>query len=231
MKRSLLGVCGVLLAATIGARADVTSVNVVGFNKLTFERGKLYLVATAFEDINGAVLHANDVLGTQVPSGTTINYYDGIADPSPYTTSIRAAFGANNGWGTNLVFHGFMGFWLKIPTGTGQQSYDVVLKGQVPMDATSSNLVVSGLNMLGFPYTADVVFSNTALYATSLAGDKLTFWDTTITNYVTYQKAAFGTNPWGPGRSATLRQGVGFWYKRNSGTPILDTELRPYPTN
>jgi hypothetical protein len=228
MKRGLMGLFGCLLATSAMAQGPVYSVNTVGFNKITLERNKLYLIATAFEDINGNSLYANDVFGTQVPAGTAINFYDGVADPSPYTTVTRAAFGANNGWPTNLAFQGFMGFWIKIPAAAANPSYDVVLKGQVPMDNTTSNIVVSGLNMLGYPYTADVAFSNTALFASAQTGDQLNLWNPSTTNYTQFTKPGFGT--WVAG-AQILRQGQGFWFKRAAGTPVLDTEARPYPTN
>jgi len=37
-----------------------------------------------------------------------------------------------------------------------------------------------------------------------------------------FQEVAAGT---------ILNQGMGFWYKLSSGTPLLDVENRPYPTN
>jgi hypothetical protein len=223
-----MGLFGCLLASSVMAQGPVYSVNTVGFNKITLERGKLYMIATAFEDINGNPLYANDVFGTQVPAQTSINYYDGIADPSPYTTVTRAAVGANNGWAQTLAFHGFMGFWIKIPANATNPSYDVVLKGQVPMDNTTSNVIVNGLNMLGYPYTADRAFSNTTLFVTSGANDQIHFWNAGSTNYSSFTKPAVGT--WAAG-AQTLRQGQGFWYKRNAAAPLLVSETRPYPTN
>lgn len=238
MKRSVLAALGCLVATAAFAQGPVYSVNVVGFNKLQLERNKLYLISTAFEDINGNALKASDVFGAQVPSGTALNYY--VGGTPPYRTDARASFGANSGWGTNQVinFEGTMGFWLKMPpVGTGpntQLVYEVVLKGQAPMDGAISNVVVLGLNMIAYPFTADVHFTNTDLYATSKLGDTVNVWDAARTNYMpTYARTSFGPyRNWGNGiTNLWLRQGMGFWYRTTNALPRLVTEVRPYPKN
>ncbi len=235
MKRSVLAALGCLVATAAFAQGPVYSVNVVGFNKLQLEKNKLYLISTAFEDINGNALKASDVFGSQVPSGTAINYY--VGGVPPYRTDARASFGPNLGWGTNqtINFEGTMGFWLKMPNTGTQVVYDVVLKGQAPMDNTTSNVVVNGLNMLAYPYTADVHFTNTTLYATSLVGDTINVWNAARTNYVSpaYARTSFGPyRGWGAGvTNLWLRQGMGYWYRTTNALPRLITEVRPYPKN
>ncbi len=230
MKRSLMGLFGCLLATSALAQGPVYSVNIVGFNKHVLERGKLYMIATAFEDVgtDGVLaLRANDVFGNQLPNGTTVNYYhpSSTNDLTPYDQDAKNFAG----WSSNIVFQGFMGFWVKTPATPAGAPYELVMKGQVPMDGSSSNLVGGGLNMLGYPYTADVKFTNTGLFASSINGDQLFVWDGAITNY--NPPAGFSKNfaGWGPATNLTLRMGVPFWYKRNSGSPILETEVRPYP--
>ncbi len=217
MKRSVLGLMGCMVATMAFAQDPVYSVNVVGFNKHTFERGNLYLVATAFEDIDGKTLRAADVIGSQLPNATQVHFYDG----SPYISDSRGF----SGWSTNIAFRGFMGFWLKLPNTGTQQVFDVVFKGQVPMDAAVSNVVVSGLNMLGYPFTADVPFKDTALFAQSINGDQLHVFNPTTTNYTSYSR---GFSGWGAATNLVLKQGMGFWYRSNRGTPILASEPRPY---
>ena len=222
MKRSLLGICGSLVATVVLAQGPVTSVNVVGFNKHSLEKGKLYLIASAFEDIDGNRLTAANVIGTQLPNGSQVHFYDGV---TPYKTDTRNV----TGWSSNVTFRGFMGFWVKVANTGTQTVYDVVLNGQVPFANTSSNIVSSGLNMLGFPYTADVAFTNTALYAQSVNGDQLHVYNTAANNYTTYTRNVTG---WpAAARSLILTQGLGFWYKSSRGTPVLDVEARPYPAN
>jgi hypothetical protein len=212
---------GCLIAASVIAQ-DVTSVNVVGYNTMTFEKGKIYLVATAFEGIDIPDLHANDVVGTQLPIGSQMFFYkDSVTG---YQTDTRIV----SGWSTNIVFHGFMGFWVRVNPAAPLASYDVVFKGQAPMDGTTSNLVVNGLNMLGFPYTADVAFTNTQLYAQSFNGDLLYVFDGPTQNYLTYGPRTVGGWP-ANAKALTLKLGQGFWYKSNRVSPILDTESRPYP--
>lgn len=224
MKRSLLGICGSLVATVVLAQGPVTSVNVVGFNKHSLEKGKLYLIASAFEDIDGNRLSANEVIGKQLPNGSQVHFYDGV---TPYKTDTLGL----SGWGqTNITFRGFMGFWVKVAAPqTTQQVWDVVFNGQVPMANSASNVVVSGLNMLGFPYTADVDFTNTALYAQAFNGDQLHVYNTASNNYKTYTKTFSG---WpADAKALKLTQGLGFWYKSGRSTPVLDVEARPYPAN
>lgn len=223
MKRSVLGVLGCMIAAVAFAQDPVYSVNVVGFNKHQFEKGKLYLVATAFEDIDGKALKAADVIGSQLPVGTFVYNYDGV---TPYKTDQRTVAS----WQSNITFNGFMGFWIKLPASGTQLVYDVVLKGQVPMDQVSSNVVASGLNMFGFPYTADVRFRDTALYSNSVVGDALYVFNPATTNYTggSFSRTVAG---WGAGTNLVLRQGMGFWYKSNQGSPDVYSEPRPYLNN
>jgi len=222
MKRSVLAAVGCLVAAAAFAQGPVYSVNVVGFNKMQFEKGKLYLVSTAFESIDGNPLRAADVIGTQLPINTTLSYYQGGV--VPYLTDARTFAG----WSTNIVFDGWMGFWLRLPNSGTQLVYDVVFKGQAPMaeDGPISNVVVSGLNMIGYPYTADVRFRDTALYTNSAVNDTISVW--TGSNYTPYAKTFAG---WGNGTNLVLTQGMGFWYRRNPASPILVKEGRPYPKN
>ena len=225
MKRSLImaGCSGLLAFAVL---ADpVTSINRVGYNKMDMERGKIYLIASAFEDIDGGVLKATDVIGEQLPGGTKIYSYDG----TPYTIDQRSGLSGN--WTANIDFHGFMGFWVQVPNGPDPQSFSVVLKGQVPDASSISNLVVNGLNMLGYPYTADVAFSNTALYAASSGGDKLYVYNQATQAYLLppYQKSGL-SGSWGAAETLVLEQGQGFWYV-STGADIPVQEPRPYPVD
>lgn len=224
MKRSVLAALGCLVATAAFAQGPVYSVNVVGFNKMQFEKGKQYLVSTAFESIDGAPLRAGDVIGTQLPVNTTINYY--VGGVTPYKTDSR---GALTGWSTNITFNGKMGFFLKLPNTGTQIVYDVVFKGQAPMDSSISNVVAQGLNMLSYPFTADVRFRDTALYTNSAINDVMNIWQPQTTNYAPYSKGAL--TGWGSGTNVVFRQGMGFWYKRNPTGSILVKEGRPYPKN
>ena len=226
MKRSLiLAGCSSLLALAVFA--EVTSVNRVGYNKMTIEKGKLYLIATAFENIDGQPLTAQDVIGDQLPPASKCWFYDG----SPYKVDSRSGIGSQQ-WSSNIDFHGFMGFWVKVPASAAEASYELVLKGQVPDASSTSNMLWNGLNMLGFPYTADVAFTNTQLYAQSVPGDKMYVYDPSINNYLpAMSKSGIGSQQWSAAAKAlVLKEGMGFWYISNRGDDVLQ-ENRPYPTN
>jgi hypothetical protein len=194
----------------------------VGFQKIAMERGKLYLVNSAFEDIDGNPLDANDVIGNQLPNESKIFWFDASVPPSgQYKVDQINLFGT---WSSNITFRGDMGFFIQVSPGAGGP-YDVVVKGQVPEGDTTPTTVLAGLNQLGFPYTASVVFSNTALYATAPQGSKLHIWNVAGQTWdPPFQKNIF--NQWPPGDSFVIDMGTGYFLETASG--FVNTESRPY---
>lgn len=228
MKKSIMIVAVACLAAAgAWAQGVVTSVNIVGYQKYTFEIAKTYLVSTAFEDIDGKILYAKDVFGTQLPFGSRVHYLDTSVVPAaklvdPYNS---------RGWGSNIVFRGGMGFWVQMPptppvATPGKMLWDVVLMGQVPTDSTHTNAIVLGMNQMGYPYTADVKFGDTELFRGAGVGDKLYIYNPTISPpWTPYNRTSRG---WSAAASnLVLRQGMGFWYE-TVGTPRFVVEARPY---
>lgn len=224
MKRYFGAVCGMMLATMLVAEAQLKTINVVGFQKVTLERGKIYLLANAFEDVDGQGLTSADVFGSQVPNGTQVFAYDGV---TPYVIDTKTAAG----WSGSIAYQPSMGFWVKIPATAAQASYDVVLKGSAPMAPSTSTVLASGLNMLGYPYAANVPFSGTALYGQAGTGDRLVTFDAASQSYgqggSTRTVAGW---PAGAGNHV-LKMGDGFWFYNQNASPVVSTEVRPYPAN
>ena len=88
MKLRMLGLgLGVFAVAAV-AGAQIQTLNTVGFQKVTLERGKLYLVSNAFEDYDGNDLTSSDVFGSQLPNGSQVFHYDGVTPYQVDTTEV-----------------------------------------------------------------------------------------------------------------------------------------------
>lgn len=212
-----------LVAGVAVAANTATSVNIVGFNKITCPRGGYVLVSTAFESLEGSPLKSLDVFGTtQLPAGTVIYAWDQLLQPSPgYRLD---GYSTKSGWGTNITYKAGMGFWIFIPDTVAQPSYDVVLAGQVPMQSETSNTVYDGYAMLGYPYTSSMLWTNTDLAKKSPSGTVLYWWDNTITNYQLNGKSKGNwSNP-----DLVITPSMGFWLYNPTSVALTNVEVRPY---
>lgn len=221
MKKLGLVVAGSLLAGVLAHAADpVTSVNVVGFNKVACERGKYTLVCTAFKSLDGSVLKSENVFSNQLPEGSTVFAYDASASPPAYVADTLTFLG----WDANINYNGSMGLWIYVDPSAPNASYDVVFAGEVPMAATTTNEVYAGYNLMGYPYTADVSWTNTALAKKIEAiGEGTIFVYDPSTGYSGNSYTFLGWDD--PGM--ILKQGKGFWVYTPS-TQFTNVEVRPY---
>lgn len=213
-----------LSAAVAMAAGSATSVNIVGYQTLTCETGKWMLVSSAFQSIDGTPLKCANVFSNQLPKGTSVFVYNPVS--AGYDVDSKQGLGQGV-WGTNITFAGGMGFWIFTgsPVG-GPASYNVTMAGQVPLDLNATNSVYNGFNMLGFPYTASVTFTNTQLYKTSMKGDSLFLWNGN--GYDAYSKQGLGAGIWSPSPDGVVfTPQTGFFYKSVSNLH-LNVESRPY---
>lgn len=222
---------GVLTGAAI-AQDVVTSVNIVGYKKHTVEAGKLYMVSSQFQSIDGSAITPETAIGDQLPYGSQVFYWDHSAPTPVYQGSERVTNLFFNGWDGALTLDGTKGFWL-IPGGAPASTYDVAFLGEVPLRESFTNMVPkNALMMTSYPYTADVSFSNTALYANSVVGDQLYWWNPAIDNYVGYESVSnlFFEGWDNGGEEWLIPQGTGFWYIRaDVGDALLTiADTRPY---
>jgi len=209
-----------LVAGTVFAAATntATSVNIVGFNKVNCPTNKYVLVSCAFEAIDGHNLTAQDVFGDQLPLGSSVYAYNNQLNGYDIDNYGFA------GWGSTITFKGYMGFWIAVPeVEAGPASYDVSISGQVPMSSAISNTVYSGFTLLGFPYSASVLWTNTSLAVNAQLGDTVHVWDVGAQAYSSYN---LGFSGWGD-PNLVLNVGQGFWFETTSAT-FTNTQVRPY---
>ena len=220
MKKLGAFLVGLGLVAGVASAANVTSVNIVGYNKIDCPRGKFVLVTSAFKSINGLPLKSADVFGDQLPEGSTIFAYDASA-PVPAYVGDSLTF---MGWDANITYKGGMAFWIYVDPYAPSNSYSVALAGEVPMESVSSNVVYSGFNMVGYPFTASTLWTNTAFAKEIEAkGDGTIF---TYDSNAGYTGNSFTFMGW-DNPNLVIQPGMGFWLY-NTTVTYTNLELRPY---
>jgi len=218
-KLILVAIMTAFVASLAQAQTNqVLSRNAVGYVKLNAEKNKLLLGRTDFIPMNGSYV-ASNIFGTaQWPNGTVVYTYD------PSLPGYKIDNKGFAGWSTNIVFTRGKGFWFKVPATAPSNNYDIFLMGEVP-DATTApdttNTVANGIAQIGYPYPADVYWTNTTLAKGSPNGAIVYTWDGT--NYVLNNKSFAGwANP-----NLIITPGQGFWYKNNLATTNW-VEVKPY---
>jgi hypothetical protein len=180
--------------------------------KATCPRGGLVLVGWPM----AGEARTKDVLGGQgLPLGTSVSHWD--AGKSGYEADM---LGAEGEWGTNVVWKRGAGYWIAIPQGGAEASYEISLKGEAATDAEYSIGVGSGENQLGYPYAAEVLWKDTGLAGVALPGDTVRLWDAEAKEYITNVKGEDGA--WSDPQM-TLKVGEGFWF-RSSRLPFESVE-------
>jgi len=203
---------------------DVSSVNVVGYNKITLPSNTYVMVGVQFDSMtNGAVYSVGDILGTNgFATGTIAMGYDGsnyIAET--YNASTRKWYPSGK---TNYFVRGDA-MWVKTLTAT-----NFSLMGQVPTNSTFM-ILDKNYNMVTYPFPVDTTLTNdpaglTAISSNAITGD--TIMKYTGSNYQSWVYSA-GTKTWYPSGHSNpikLSPGEGFWFKAQKGTNL--TEKAPY---
>lgn len=222
----LVGISVIAASALAESPAPVTSKNIVGLNKITCPKGKYVLVSTAFKSMDGAALKSKDVFGAQLPMGTTIFVWDPSGNVYIKDSYIEDDEG-NPMWGENITYKGGMGFWIGVAN-AGAATNEIFLTGEVPMQQADTNSVYTGYNLLGYPFTAGVAWTNTALAKTARLGDTVFLWDLPSNSYIksSYIEDEEG-NPMWSNPDLVITPSVGFWYQTGK-SPFGNVEQRPY---
>lgn len=136
-----------------------------------------------------------------------------------------------SGWSgpgyTNVVMRGDA-FWLK--NGSTSNDYVAAFSGEVPDSTlegtTTVNNVGGPATAFGYPYPADIYFTNTVLYQNSVQGDTLSIWSGTT--YNNYSKTRSGWSGASPMSNLVVRLGQGFWFSTTNAAVVSWTETVPY---
>jgi len=215
--------CLTTALALAQSTSEVTSVNAVGYLRVSVPSNALALVTLDFEYLGDGNFTVTNLIGDQLgTSGDTVFIWDRVA--KKYNIESRGRFGWSPG--TNVIRRGD-GIWLK---NTAVTAKEVVFTGEVPDSNTAPTTTLQNLTAIdavGYAYPADVAFTNTTLCKNSKNGDTLFLWDVVTQNYVIYSNGRFGWNP--SVDAVTVKMGEAFWFK--TATPTNWTEAIPYNLN
>jgi hypothetical protein len=98
--------------------------------------------------------------------------------------------------------------------------------GEVPDAITAPTTTindVTGVNLVGYPYPADIKWTNTQLAKNGVVNDQLFTWNITNQAYNIFTRTVGG---WAGGTNVVIRPGEGFWF-RTTRTQTW-TEAKPY---
>lgn len=227
MKRIVSTIVGLAVAATMvhAAADEVTSVNGVGYVKKTVERGSVYLLTANFYDMSSGTVA--DVLDpNSLPVGTVVNFWDPAGQEYGATETLVGF--PSFGWspGTNMVDLG-TAFWLSIPNGAPNPSYELTLAGEIPLDDTNSVALVEGFNFVAYPYPVELGLTDPKMGLSPQVGDTISYW-VPGTGWQTETYVAFPTEGWTPGTFMTVL-GEGFIYNsKATGQTVVWDATRPF---
>lgn len=232
MKKLALALIGLTLvgSSAFAQTTGVLSRNAVGYVKVTIPKGKLALIRNDFEDISGSGLAITNVIGDQVPVGSTILLWDYTFNPAPKYIPINKAAANRGGWGaggTNRLVRG-QSFFMQIPSSAASNEYQVYMMGEVPDKTTAPTStvgVITSLGMYGHPYPVSEYWTNTTLAKNAAVGDSLLLWNGDA--YVPYNKAAANRGGWGAATNVILAPGQGFWFQTSNASSNW-TVPKPY---
>ena len=194
MRTQLILTTAALGLASLGASAQVYSVNAVGYINLSLPAGnKLVLVANQLN--NG-----DNKLATVIPTaaeGTLVYTY---AQASGFSTD-GFEFGA---WGANPAIGPGVGFFASSPTAA-----TITLVGEVPQ-GTLSTALLSGLNLVSSQVPQAGKLEADLKY-TPAEGDIVYQWDSATQSYKSANGYEFGS--WGSG-DPSIAVGEGFFLSK-----------------
>jgi len=209
----------VLTAAVLGfaasmASAQVYSQNIVGYSKS--DNSGYTLVGNQFLGDSTA---PSAVLGDQMDYGTQLYVFDG---DNGYQTSTynQGFFGGEDSWSNDSLDLGLgVGFWVSVPTGTNTTMF----AGEVNTAAQTTNSIVSGFQILSYPYPVESKISEMGFVPQY--GDQVFVWTPNGYSSATYNQGFFGDeDSWSV--DLVIGIGEGFWY--SSSVDVSWIAERPF---
>ena len=237
MKRIAVVLLAVCVMVSMAVAQEVTSVNVVGDQRITIHADGYAMTAVPFWEIDGANL-INDVMGDQLTAAAfpwdadQILFFDGA------TQGYIRNWKSTEGWKIGLnpsteAFDPGRGFFV-----LAQQPVEQTLTvlGEVEADNVVTQQIYAGFNMIAYPFAASVAVTNTALDSSAFAAalpwdaDELIKWDPVGQGYLRYWKSTEG---WKQGLTLVpdlaINQGEACWFKRQTAQGGFEwVETRPY---
>jgi len=222
------------------ATNSAVSINTVGFVNKTLTAGEWLLTTCNFQKVGGGTNTLLDVYGTnQLAQNDLLGLCDLVILFNPnsatYQTFAQWTDGnfylANDGgqWGDSIVSNAVIpvgtAMWV-VPAGNQVGAKKLTLAGEVVSVATQQVSIVSGWQLVGYPFTCDMPLQQTGLAASGAAkNDLLGLCDLVIVwTGTAYQTYALWTDnnwymandggQWGDSilASNSLHLAEGFWY-------------------
>jgi len=220
MKRAMMAVMVLGIAAVMAVGEEVPSVNTVGFIKTTVGAGGWSIVSIPFSRLDDEVEVALPQLLPEVPANTRAWFYrDGAWDSATYYDGL--------GWfPADDAFIRGDALFVNAPGG-GEAALTVM--GEVPDTASAPSTTVvlaQGWTLVGFAYPVDMALTNSALATVAQNNDRLWWWDPQKGGNGGWDSTTFYTGlGWFPS-DVLLKAGEGFFY--NATAPLDWTEDVPY---
>jgi len=235
-----------LVAGTVFAAATntATSVNAVGFVNKTLQPNKWILATCNFQKVGGGTNTLLDVFGTnQLAQNDALLLCDRVilwnSSTQTYQTWAQYTDGvfykANNDteWASSVAGN------PEIPLGTAMwlvpgsglvENKNVTFAGEVVSAPTQNVSIVSGWQMMGYPFSSDIKLQDTKFSANGAASndalllcDRVVVWlGSTYKTYALYTDGSWynanNDTEWAASVLATntLQLGEGFWYVAQS---------------
>jgi len=236
-----LALTGLLAAATsYAATNEVYSVNVVGFQKLNVRSNGLTMVNVPFDAASNTL---DGIFGAQLSGGKSELSADGVqiwvngaykryilknTDMLWYDvdTGLRA---------TGVYIYPEMGMWVRNRTTTTRV---VTVVGDVVTDPVVTNILSVGLNLVSYPFSAEIDINNTTLTngragKSELSADTIQIWNSASQSYARYMlkntdRQWYNVDTGLKASGVKVGQGQGFWYKNTTNVVFNWVEPRPY---
>lgn len=242
-----LAITASLATGAFAQTAEVFSLNVVGFQKITPVSNAMTFISLPFDTDDGKI--SNVVRGLQ--PGTSVGTADLALTWDPviqrYVTCWLRTSDSNwhvqatgNPLATNVYLEPGVGVIISRPVSRTSQPV-VVFVGDVVADSAITNRLVEGLNLVSYPYNTDILLTNLSLRLLGARGtsvgtsDSILMWDPVAQRFVTYWLRASTTN-WHKqatgnpvASNVVIRTGECFFYQRQIGRGAFDwVETKPY---
>jgi hypothetical protein len=222
--KKLIAVATLLAIGAVASAQSASSVNAAGFVKKTVAPGQLVLIQNPFEQFDGGTFTVADIFGTSLPNGTIVYAWSQLNQRYAIETLSRGAWTSGDQGRTSLIeFSRADGMFVSIPANAPLPSYDIFLFGEVPDSRTAVTTVlplVSGFQMIGYPYPVSKTITETSLASIASAGDVVYSW-----NGTGWLFEAFSRGAWSPG-TMVLNPGQAVFY--SSVSPKDWTTTKPY---
>ena len=250
MKKTVITLAVVAFAAA-AVQATTTSANIVGYYKGAKPAGEYSIIANNFGDTTlEAMIGLNHLASPFSASADKVSVYTPGLGYATYAL-YQDFGGANQEWrsvdsffatqGDVLVEQGSAVFFDAVAS---SPTTEVIAAGEVPSEQYFTNNIVTGLNLLSVPFSAEVALDSLAFSSQgtasffSASADKISFYTPGV-GYKTYYLAADflgNVNGWydidtsaAPTSTVSIELASGFFYDAQSDFEYVETN--PYFDN